>query len=359
MAWPDTDVQTYRLALGEAWLFQNDQPPSGWSAQAALGWARSPLYATLDGAERPVVDDLLHVDAGSTVRYGILTGTVDASFRAVWEGPVGVANPRIGAAVTTPRWNVVGHWTLPVSTFDALLAAPTSVLDVSGSYGTPFLRASVTAMLRPDTGPDWRPSAVGSLGIAPIDGWTIEGKAEYLFDSYLRAEVGTRVHHRFGAMDAAVSASTGLTPTVGTPQWRILFSASWAKRPVPEAPIPVPDLPPPVAVAQPAPIEPVVPVPVVEAAPDPIAPAPIAPAPPPDRKYGDVFDAAADFFRTNPSLRFIVETNGTKDQAERVIDELQKRGILKERVVRIDLVRSRGPVSFDFVVVEEAAKTTP
>jgi hypothetical protein len=163
-------------------------------------------------------------------------------------------------------------------------------------------------------------------------------------------------------MEAAVSVSTGLTPTVGTPQWRILFSASWAKRPVPEAPIPVPDLPPPVAVAQPAPIEPVVPVPVVaEAAPERVAPAPeapaLAPAPSPSpatefHTYGDVFDAAADFFHTYPSLRFIVETNGTKAQAERVIDELQRRGILKERVVRIDLVRHKGPVTFDFVVVE-------
>lgn len=352
MAWPDTDVQTYHLVLGEAWLFQNDQPPAGWSTRAAFSWARDPLYATVNGAETHVVHDLYTLDAGSTVRYGVLTGAFDASVRAVWDGPVGVANPRVGAAVTTPRWNVAAHWTIPASTFDALLAAPTSVFDVSGSYGTSLFRASAAATWRQDIGPDWRPSAVGSLGVSPLDGWTLETKAEYLLDGYLRAEAGTRYHRRFGAMDGALAVTTGLTPTVGTPRWRIVLSASWAKRPVAEAPLPVPELPPAPPVAEPAPLEPVLPAPVVTEAPT-ESPPPVEPPPPAlDRKYDNVFDAAAGYFLARPALRFIVETNGTKAQAERVVIELQQRGILRERVIRIDVIPRKGPVTFDFVVVE-------
>jgi hypothetical protein len=63
-------------------------------------------------------------------------------------------------------------------------------------------------------------------------------------------------------------------------------------------------------------------------------------------------DAAAGYFLANPTLRFVVETNGTKAHAEQVVMELQKRGILRERVVRIDVIPRRGPVTFDFVVVE-------
>jgi hypothetical protein len=37
-------------------------------------------------------------------------------------------------------------------------------------------------------------------------------------------------------------------------------------------------------------------------------------------------------------------------QAERVIEELQARGILRERVIGISVVASSGPVVFDFIV---------
>lgn len=349
MPWPVTDVQTYRLPLGEAWFYQHEQPPAGISGRLALGWANRPVYARVDDKETPVLDDLIHLDTGLTARYGAWTGTVNASLRAAWNGPVGMANPRLGAAYTSPRWNVVTHWTLPVSTFDALLAAPTSVLDVAASYGVPWVRATVTATWRPHSGPDWRPSATGSLGLQPLDGWTLEAKAEYLFDGYLRAEAGSQVRRRFGMMDASVGVFAGLTPAVGTPRWRLVVSAAWAKRPVPLAPVwDAPVLPPPPPPPlPPAPIE-VPPAQRVEPEPLPAKP----PHPPRDKQYGNVLDAAAGYFLAHPALRFIVETNGTKTQAERVILELQQRGILRERVVRIDVVPHRGSVTFDFIVVE-------
>jgi hypothetical protein len=79
---------------------------------------------------------------------------------------------------------------------------------------------------------------------------------------------------------------------------------------------------------------------------------PLPPTPPIDRKYASVLDAAAGYFLANPALKFVVETNGTKAHAEQIVTELQERGILRERVVRIDVVPRRGPVTFDFVVVE-------
>lgn len=317
MPWPVTDIQTYHLPLGETWFYQNERPPAGHAARVALGWANRPLYARVDGNVTPVVGNLLHADAGWTGRRGVFIGTADASFRAVWEGQVGLTDPRLGLAVAATHWNAVAHWTFP------------AVWDGAVSYGQPTWRATVTATRRSGAG---RSGVTGSLGVQPREGWTLEAKTEYLLDGDLRVETGSHVRRRFGSIDGSIGAFVGLTPTVGTPRVRLVVSASWAKRPLP----PAPEV-----------IEPVA-VPVIE--PPPLA-APIE-VPPLDKRYADVFDAAAGYFLAHPALRFIVETNGTQAQAEHVVAELQQRGILRERVIRIDVVPHEGPVTFDFVVVE-------
>jgi hypothetical protein len=118
-------------------------------------------------------------------------------------------------------------------------------------------------------------------------------------------------------------------------------------------PLPVPELPPVPEIFPPSPlaVQPVEPEPVPVA---PIAEPALAPEPalPLDRKYNSVLDAAAGYFIAHPSVRFVVETNGSRRQAELVVEELQKRGILKERVVRIDTVKRSGAIVFEFIVVD-------
>jgi hypothetical protein len=356
MAWPETDVQTYRLPLGETWIYQHEQPPAGVSSRFGLGWARDPFYAQVDGVDQPVVHDLFNLDAALTARWASWAATADASVRAVWEGPVGLSSPRLGVAWTSPHWTVVSHWTLPVSTFDALLAAPTSVFDATASVGTSRVRASLGGTYRTPLNDLWQPTLRASAGVGLTEHWTVETR----FEGWpLRSEVGTQYRVMAGAWSTALSSSVGLTDTPGTPRFRVNLTGSWAKRPLPVAPLETPVLPelppPPTAPAPLANAEPVEPPPVepppVES-PPPSEPPPVA-SPTPARKYADVFDAAADYFLMHPTYRFVVETNGSKAQAEQVIAELQRRGILRDRVVRIDQIPKKGPVTFDFVVVTD------
>lgn len=352
MAWPVTDVQTYQLPLGENWFYQNEQPSEGMSGRIVMGWVQDPLYVRFRDQEIPVIPDLLHLDAGVTARHGVLALTADSSMRAAWEGPVGLANPRVGVAVTNSHWNLVTHWTIPVSTFEALLSAPSSALDISTSYGNEVVRATVGGIWRKELSADWKPSITGSVGIQPVAHLTFEAKVESLMDGYVRAEMGSQVRHRFGSVESGIGVFTGLTETVGTPRLRIVFSASWAKRPVPspvEAPASSPvEAPAPSPVAEvtvvPAPVE------AVEVITPPTSAEVITPAP--AVKPKEKLDIAAATFNTHPGLHFVVRTNATKEQAEKVIFELQQRGVLRERVITIEIIPASGPLHYDFVVVE-------
>lgn len=367
MSWPDTDVQTYRLSLGETWFYHDSRPPAGVSGRAGFGWTVDPFRASIDGVEQPVVAHLLSVDASITARFGPFMAIGEGSARGVWDGPVGVGSPRLGAAWSSEHLTVVSHWTIPVSTFDALLAAPSSAFDLTVSGGGSRWRGALGAVYRQPLGDLWQPSATASAGVGLTDRWTLEAKAEG-WPGFLRAEAGTQYRIAHGAAVSALAIAVGLTDTPGSPQVRVAYSVSLAKRPPPPVaapPLPVPALPevptpaapPPLDHAEPVtpsvPEEPPIPEIPLSPQPSPIAPDPqSAPEPPAlDHRYNDVFEAAADYFKAHPTFRFILETNGTTAQAERIIYEMQQRGILRERVVRIDYLRRKGPVTFDFVVV--------
>jgi hypothetical protein len=325
-----------------------------------LGWAKDPLYAWVNESPVPVVHDLMHLDGAFTYRKGAVVGTVDATLRAVWNGEVGIGNPRVGVAVTGPRTYAAARFTVPFSGLDNPLSVPTSVLDVNAGYAGQRWSASACVSVRPDRGDEWQSSVTGLLGIQPMAGWTLEAKGEYLLSGSARVEAGSSINRRFGAFKGSLGLVVGITDTPATPRFRVLLGGSWGKRPKAETPIPVPELPTAPPVSEPELIIPVVQTPpfdeppVEEApieAPEVITPPVEAPAPPLDRKYDSVMDAAAGYFLAHPEVRFIVETNGSRKQAEQVVEELRRRGIVKERVVRIDVVKRKGAVVFEFIVV--------
>jgi hypothetical protein len=261
----------------------------------------------------------------------------------------------------------VGRWTIPVSTFDELLAAPSSAFDLTASGGGSRWRGALGAVYRQPLGDLWQPSATASAGVGLTDHWTLEAKAEG-WPGFLRAETGTQYRIAHGSLVSAFGLAVGLTDTPGTPRWRVNYAASWAKREKPAVVtpvLPVPDVPEVAAPVPPAPFdhaepvtpsvpeEPSIPEIPLSPQPSPIAPDPQSTPEPPalDHRYSDVFEAAADYFKAHPTFRFILETNGTKAQAERLVYEMQQRGILRERVVRIDYLPKKGPVVFEFVVV--------
>lgn len=376
MSWPDTDVQTYRMVLGETWFYHDSLPPAGVSGRAGFGWTVDPFHAFVDGAEQPVISHLLSFDAAVTARFGSFMAIGEGSGRGAWEGSVGISSPRVGAAWSSEHATVVGRWTIPVSTFDALLAAPSSVFDLTVSGGDSRWRGALGAVYRQPLGDLWRPSVTASAGIGLTDHWTLEAKAEG-WPGFLRAEAGTQYRIAHGAAVSALAVAVGLTDTPGSPRLRVNYTVSLAKRPAPPPVLPpllpvpaVPEIPAPsgpapldhaepVTAAEPAaaaePVPPSIPT-EVPPQPSPIAPVMPTSEPPPappalDHRYNDVFEAAADYFKVHPTFRFILETNGTKAQAERIVYEMQQRGILRERVVRIDYVKRKGPVTFEFIVV--------
>ena len=358
MPLPITDAQTYHLTLGPSWLYHDEQPGDRWSGKSTLGWVRDPLYAWVGGSQQPVIHDLAHLDGMVAYRWGSWTASADTSLRAVWNGQVGFGDPRGGLSFTSPHTTASARWEVPLATIDNPLRNPGSVFELSASHGASRWRVSAGASVHAAATPEWPSLTTVSLGLQPIKGWTVESKTDYLWSGILRSEVASTAHRRFAGFDGSIGLVVGLTPTISTPRWRVLLTTAWFDPP-PAAVVetlPVPELPPPPTIEQAPPLaaEPVEPV-VPE---DPTPPAasepspPDAPAPPLDRKYGSVLDAAAGYFLAHPSVRFIVESNGSRRQAELVVEELQKRGILKERVVRIDTVTRSGAVVFEFIVVD-------
>ena len=358
MSWPDTDVQTYRLVLGETWFYHDSQPPASVSGRAGFGWTVDPFHASVDSTEQPVIPHLLSFDVAVTARFGPFMAIGEGSGRGAWEGPVGIASPRVGAAWSSEHTTVVGRWTIPVSTFDALLAAPSSVFDLTVSGGSARWRGALGAVYRQPLGDLWQSSVTASAGVGLTDHWTLEVKAEG-WSGFLRAEAGTQYRIAHGAAVSALGVGVGLTATPGSPRLRLNYTVSLARRPIPALPVPATTVP-----VTPAPVsappialdpEPVVlpPEPQPPALPEPEPEPEPEPSPVLDHRYNDVFEAAADYFKVHPTMRFILETNGTKAQAEHVLREMQRRGILRERVVRIDYLRRDGPVLFDFVVVSD------
>ena len=333
MAWPETDVQTYRLTLGEAWVYQSEHPAAGVSGKIGFGWTLDPFFATTPSSDIPVIPHLLHTDVLVAARYGPMVFSTDGSLRAVWEGPVGLSAPRITAGWSTPHWSMVGQWTVPLATLDGLITAPTSAWNVTGSVGTSRARASLGATYRPTLNEYWQPTVYGAVGVGVTRRLNVEARFE---GPVVRAEAGINYRIVQKAHTHTLAVGTGLTPTPGSPKLRVTWTSSWHRSPpVAIPPAAVPEMPP---VWDPPPL-----------AAEPPPPVPVAPP----VVYANPFDAAVGFFSAHPELRFIVETNGTREQAEQIVAEMQLRGILRERVVRIDVVVTEGDIVFDFIIAEK------
>lgn len=266
---PDFDVQTWRLPT-HSWDLQQ-------SVQLAPGWAWEPLWAEDPDESFPIIEHLGSLDLGAYRRFGPIFLSADVPLRAVWDGEVGIANPRLSLAsagssglaasvlfpydtlstpISNPGWSVSG------TIFTRLAFSDTEWLDVSGgadfrtesAYGSGAHFSAELYVSRYSAG------ARGSYLIGKEGGAIVEALASGTWESSrlrFRPEVGV-----------------GLTSTPGTPKLRGVLTISTLPKPAPKPEVP----PEPAAPPSPPAPEPV-PVPEPEPQPQP-QPEPARPPPP-------------------------------------------------------------------------------
>lgn len=265
---PDFDVQTWRLPT-HSW----DLPQS---VQVAPGWAWEPLWAEDTDESFPIIEHLGSLDIGVYRRFGPIFLSADVPLRAVWDGEVGVANPRLSLSsagssglaasilfpydtLSTPISNP--GWTVSGGIFTRLVFTDSVLLDVAGgadfrtesAYGSGVHASTELTVARYSAG------ARAAYLIGKESGAIVEALASGTWESSrlrFRPEVGV-----------------GLTDTPGTPKLRGVLTISTLPKPPPKTvDVPAPE---PVPAPAPEPEKPVEPE---------VAPLPAPPPPPPPER---------------------------------------------------------------------------
>ena len=255
---PGTDVQVVRAPVGSDWVYQDSPPTPGWSSRWVVGWARDPLYITrFNGEEYPIIRDLIHLDAAVNRTLGPGYVHIDVPLRAVYEGPVGVGDPRVSLGIADEHGGVGAWATLPVGTLGPPMGGAGMAVGATMSYRVPGVSASVGATYRDsDLDPWWGISATGTLGVA-WKNWTGELRSEMYPDRMpTEASMGYRWHH--GRATWTPTVSMAVVQAVAAPKFRVMLSMHLDPRPPRVAVSPViavPELPPAPVVQPAAPLE--------------------------------------------------------------------------------------------------------
>lgn len=257
---PDFDVQTWRLPT-HSWNLPQ-------SVEVAPGWAWEPLWAKDPDENFPIIEHLGTLDIGAYRRFGPIVLSADVPLRAVWDGEVGIANPRLSVAssgasgmsasfllpydtLSTPISNP--GWTFSGSIFTRLEFAPSIWADVSG-------------------GADYRSESAYGPGVHGQAELALHRYTAGVRSLYLIGEQGGAVAEALASVTVDTSrlryrpeVGVGLTGTPGTPKLRAVLTISTLPKPVHAVVEPV-------EVAQPP----------APPAPEPIPEPPAPPAPPPE-----------------------------------------------------------------------------
>ena len=241
---PDFDVQTWRLPT-HSWDLNH-------SLLLASGWAWEPLWAEDPDESFPIIHHLGTLDFGAYRRLGPVYLSADVPLRAVWNGEVGIANPRVSVA-SAGASGMAASLLFPYDTLSTPVSNPG--WTVSGSI---FTRLDFSPTVKADVqgGLDYRTESAYGPGIHSDLALTAQNYSVGVRSLYLIGEEG-------GAIAEAVSSATwdrsrlryrpeigvGLTGTPGTPKLRVVLTISTLPKTVaapvpPPAPVPEPPAPP-------------------------------------------------------------------------------------------------------------------
>jgi len=336
MPWPVVDLLNVPPQLGSKWAYQSSVPTSDWSYRANAGSMLNPVR--LDGSV--VVSDLSYVDLGAVWKSGALAVRADVTAAASWNGPIGVASPRLGVAYATDRVLAQAVVTAPFRSFDDLVGAPHWSYDVSVSVGGDALRATAGSVYREFPTDWWQSSAYGAVGafIGPVG---VEARYEQNLKGHRWVEAGVSARVDRRCWRARPTVSAGLVDTIGSPTARVSLAVEYGCKPVEVEPVEV-------VIEEPSIISQVVEVPVAEPIADAIVVAP------PVQVYETPRESIGGFLGANPSVVVYIRTNLSETQANRALSILQAKGLPMQQVERTEYAeRAKDePLYLDFIVIK-------
>lgn len=325
MAWPIVDILPPPAPVGVEWVYASS-PPVGWRAQATAAWSSNVVRRW--GV--PVVPHLYTVQLGGTYRadhWFLHAGATGAS----WDGPIGLANPRLVVGYTNGRVVAQAGTTAPATSFDALIGAPAWAYDASVSVGDSWYRATIGTTHRAFAAQYWQPSTYAALGLR-YRKITVEARGEQDIKGIRVGEAAASYRLSGRCWTAQPSAAVGLTQGIGTPAVRVRVAIQYGCDPKP--PQIMADL-----------VETHLWIEADQSEPKPLVEAP--------KTYPTPRESIGGFLAANPKVTVYIRTNLSETQTQRALSVFIAKGLRLSQVERTEYVpRVAGePLYLDFVVI--------
>lgn len=233
-------------------------------AEVRVGWEWEPLWAEDPDETLAVVPHLLTLDVGGCKRFGPVLLGADVPLRGVWQGEVGLAQPRLSAGARFGPVSFAATGIAPWDTLETPLSDPSwggsADIRFAPTFGRAWLEATVGAAYRNKS--YWGTEAHGRavLGFGSF-GLGVQHQRSLTNDSLRPADFFVTGVRNGARVTSILELGVGLNSSPGTPRLRAAVSVRYRKKPSPPPPPVEPPAPPP--------------------APEPPPPPPPAPEPPP------------------------------------------------------------------------------
>ena len=237
-------------------------------AEVRVGWEWEPLWAEDPDETLAVVPHLGTLDIGACKQFGILLLGADIPMRGVWQGEVGLAQPRLSAGARLGSFSFAATGIAPWDTLETPLSNPSwggaADLRFAPTFGRTWGEATLGAGYHNKSYWGTEAHARAVLGFGPF-GVGVQHQRSLTNDELRPADffaTGVRSGER---VTSSVELGIGLNSSPGTPRLRAAVSVRYNKK----------------QHVLPAPVEPPAPPPPPEPLPQPTPPAPEPPAPEP------------------------------------------------------------------------------
>ncbi len=325
MAWPIVDILPPPAPIGVDWVYAS-APPIGWRAQAAAAWSSNVVRRW--GV--PLVPHLYTVQLSGTYRadhWFLHAGTTGAS----WNGPVGLANPRLVVGYTNDRVVMQAATTAPLSTFNDLVGAHAWAYDASVSVAGSWSSVTLGSVHRGYATEYWQPSSYVAVGLR-YQSLAVEARGEVDLKANRVGEAAVSYGLKGQCWRTRPSVAVGFTKGIGTPAVRLRATVEYGC-----------GLKPPTVAME-----------FVEShlwiEAEQSGPLPLTEAP---KSYPTAHESIGGFLTANPMVRVYIRTNLSETQAQRALSVFVAKGLSMSQVERTDYIsRVAGePLYLDFVVI--------
>lgn len=309
MAWPIVDILPPPSPVGADWVY-SPALSRGAAVKAEGAWSQN----TVRRWGEPLVPNLYTVRLGGGYRADHWFAHADVS-AASWDGPIGLASPRLVVGYTNDR--VVAHAaaTAPLTTFNALIGAQAWAYDAAVSVGDSWYRVTLGGTQRAFPTEYWQPSTYAAAGVR-YKGFTVEARGEQDLKRNRIIEAGASYGWKGQCYQVRPSVAGGLSSSIGTPSVRIRVAVQYGCGP--KAPTIAMGL-----------VESHLWIEADQAQPVPLAEAPVYPTP---------HESIGGFLTANPQVTVYIRTNLSETQAQRALAVFVAKGLKMSQIERTDHV---------------------